>query len=104
VTLQVGEITAEGNWSVGYEGAYVGGVQYPYTCPYGDVDANSIFSSQKVTDGQKFRIVSLPSGGVLDAARAEVEGLWGNDINDIYTPPGGFAGPVTIGIETEEVT
>lgn len=105
MTLQVGEITAGGAWSVGYEGAYVGGEpveQYPYTCPFGDVDSKSLFNEQKFGSGATHRITANPSLGTLDASTAEAESLWGNDVNDIYTPPGGYTGEVTISLERIE--
>ena len=100
----LGKIDATG-YHLGSIGAYTGGTQYPYTCPYGAVDRLSLFYGQKVEAGEKFRIVTPPPVGTLDAERAEAEGLWGNDVNDYYTPPGGYTGQIPIELEREsEVT
>lgn len=79
------------------ETATITGINYtqiaPFTSPVGDVDSNSGFSSPiKITAGTYHWIVSGPSNGTLDSARAEAEGLWANDITDIYTPNEGFTG------------
>ena len=79
------------------ETATITGVDYtqiaPFTSPVGDVDSNSGFSSPiKITPGTFHWIESGPSNGTLDSARAEAEGLWANDITDIYTPNVGFTG------------
>ena len=104
--INLGSRSADGVVSLGYVGEYTGATQYPYTVPYGDVDRLSLCYGQKFTAGEKFRIVSGPTVGTLDSARAEAEGGWGNDINDYYTAPGGYTGEVTISLErigTDEV-
>ena len=87
-----------------YTGAYAGGgTVYPYTAPYGLVDANSLFSGQVYEDGSEFRIVSGPSNGTLDAAGAESGNLWGNDVDDIYTPTADYEGDDSVTLEVKYI-
>lgn len=86
------------------ETATITGISYtqthPYSSPVGSVDSNSLFSSPVlITAGTYHRIVSGPSNGTLDAATAEADDLWGNDVADIYTPAAGFTGEDTVAIE-----
>ena len=86
------------------ETATISGISYtkthPYTSPVGAVDSNSLFSSPVlITAGTYHRIVSGPSNGTLDVATAEAQGLWANDVADIYTPDAGFTGDDVVVIE-----
>jgi len=73
---------------------------HQYTSPVGLVDSNSLFSSPTlITTGTYHRIVTGPTNGTLDAATAEAQSLWGNDVADIYTPNEGFTGDDSIQIE-----
>jgi len=81
------------DYNLGYTGAYTA---YPYTAPYGLVDSNSLFAGQSYTDGSSFQITTGPSNGTLDAATAEASSLWGNDVDDIYTPTVDFKGYDTV--------
>jgi hypothetical protein len=83
---------------MGYTGAYTGST-YPFTAPYNLVDGNSLFFNQVYDDGSSFRIVSGPSNGTLDTATAQTNSLWGNDINDFYTPNEGFVGDDLVTLE-----
>jgi len=87
-----------------YTGEYAGGgTVYPYTAPYGLVDTNSLFSGQVYEDGSEFRIVTGPSNGTLDASGAESGNLWGNDVDDIYTPTAGYTGDDSVTLEVKYI-
>ena len=87
-----------------YTGEYAGGgTVYPYTAPYGLVDSNSLFSGQVYEDGSAFRIVSGPSNGILDASGAESGNLWGNDVDDIYTPTADYEGDDSVTLEVKYI-
>lgn len=81
----------------------ISGISYtqthPYTSPYGLVDSNSLFAGQSITEGTYHRIVTGPTNGTLDAATAESQSLWGNDVDDIYTPNEGFTGDDSMTLE-----
>jgi len=100
--LNLGSVS-NGVVQMGYTGAYAGGETYPYTAPYGLVDTNSLFSGQVYEDGSEFRIVSGPSNGTLDASGAESGNLWGNDVDDIYTPTTGYTGDDSVTLEVKYV-
>ena len=101
--LNLGSVS-NGVVQMGYTGAYAGGgTVYPYTAPYGLVDTNSLFSGQVYEDGSEFRIVTGPSNGTLDAAGAESGTLWGNDVDDIYTPTAGYTGDDSVTLEVKYV-
>jgi len=72
---------------------------HSYTSPYGLVDSNSAFFDQVLTEFSYHRVAVPFSNGVLDAAGAEADSLWGNDIADIYTPDEGFGGTDTATFE-----
>ena len=72
---------------------------HSYTSPYGLVDSNSVFFDQVLTEFSYHRVAVPFSNGVLDAAGAEAGSLWGNDLNDIYTPDAGYSGTDTATFE-----
>jgi hypothetical protein len=72
---------------------------HSYTSPYGLVDSNSIFNGQVLTDNSFHRVAVPFANGTLDAAGAEAGSLWGNDLNDIYTPDAGYSGTDTATFE-----
>ena len=72
---------------------------HSYTSPYGLVDSNSAFFDQVLTEFSYHRVAVPFSNGVLDAAGAEAGSLWGNDLNDIYTPDAGYSGTDTATFE-----
>jgi len=93
-TLSVSGATESATKSIDYTQTH------PYTSPVGSVDSNSLFSSPVlITAGTYHRIVNGPSNGTLDAATAEADDIWGNDVADIYTPDEGFTGDDAVEIE-----
>ena len=72
---------------------------HQYTSPYGLVDSNSIFNGQVLTDNSFHRVAVPFANGTLDAAGAETNSLWGNDLNDIYAPDAGYSGTDTATFE-----
>lgn len=74
-------------------------VTHEFTTPYEPVDSNSLFADQLLTSDSYHRIVTPPSNGTLDTATAESQSLWGNDVDDIYTPDEGFTGDDTVRLE-----
>lgn len=81
----------------------VAAITYPYTWPEGLVDTKSLPSGIKLPSGTTFRFTQDPSVGVIDKTAGQNQiPPWSSDINDIYQPPGGFTGTVTIGLEAKE--
>lgn len=74
-------------------------VTHEFTAPYEPVDSNSLFAGQLLTSDSYHRIVTPPTNGTLDTATAEADSLWGNDVDDIYTPNEGFTGDDTVTLE-----
>jgi len=72
---------------------------HQYTSQFGAVDSNSIFNGQTLTEGSYHRIAVPFANGTLDAAGAETNSLWGNDVQDIYTPNAGYSGTDTATFE-----
>jgi len=58
-----------------------------------------VFFDQVLTEFSYHRVAVPFSNGVLDAAGAEAGSLWGNDLNDIYTPDAGYSGTDTATFE-----
>ena len=58
-----------------------------------------MFFDQVLTEFSYHRVAVPFSNGVLDAAGAEAGSLWGNDLNDIYTPDAGYSGTDTATFE-----
>ena len=93
-TLSISGVTESATKTINYTQTH------QYTSPVGDVDSNSLFSSPTlITVGTYHRIVTGPTNGTLDAATAESQSLWGNDVADIYTPNEGFTGDDSVDIE-----
>lgn len=60
--------------------------------PFYMIDSNSVFFDQEYDEGTYSKVLTQPSNGFLDIQKANSQGLWGNDISDIYTPNFGYTG------------
>ncbi|MDC8455325.1 hypothetical protein, partial [Marinobacter sp. DS40M6] len=101
VTLAAGtyDVTISGATETDTISGVAYAITHQYTAPYSPVDDNSLFAGQSLTEDSYFRIVTPPSNGTIDAATAETSSLWGNDVDDIYTPDEGFTGDDTVTLE-----
>lgn len=101
VTLAAGtyDVTISGATETDTISGVTYAITHQYTAPYAPVDSNSLFAGQSLTEDSYFRIVTPPANGTIDAATAEAESLWGNDVDDIYTPDNGFTGDDTVTLE-----
>lgn len=101
VTLPAGtyDVTISGATETDTISGVTYAITHQYTAPYAPVDSNSLFAGQSFTEDSYFRIVTPPANGTIDAATAEANSLWGNDVDDIYTPDNGFTGDDTVTLE-----
>lgn len=101
VTLAAGtyDVTISGATETDTISGVAYAITHQYTAPYAPVDDNSLFAGQSLTEDSYFRIVTPPANGTIDAATAEASSLWGNDVDDIYTPDEGFTGDDTVTLE-----
>lgn len=101
VTLAAGtyDVTISGATETDTISGVTYAITHQYTAPYAPVDSNSLFAGQSFTEDSYFRIVTPPANGTIDAATAEANSLWGNDVDDIYTPDNGFTGDDTVTLE-----
>ncbi|MDC8457806.1 Ig-like domain-containing protein [Marinobacter sp. DS40M6] len=101
VTLAAGtyDVTISGATETDTISGVTYAITHQYTAPYAPVDSNSLFAGQSLTEDSYFRIVTPPANGTIDAATAEADSLWGNDVDDIYTPDEGFTGDDTVTLE-----
>lgn len=101
VLLRVPGSLATGTYDLvlsdGTDSATLSGVtftqEYPYEAPYGQVDSNSDWTGQKLTEGTRWKVTSEFSNITYDYATGAAETPpFGNNINDHAEADAGFTG------------